>query len=247
MKITRIILFSLLYWTSLVFAVGEPLKVGIVTYNPPFVQQGANHRIYGFDIDMMNAICKRINRTCQFQVMRFGQLLDAVADKTVDIAVSDITITPERAQKVYFSLPYMLSKSMFLQKNNPETQPFSLNLFNGKKIGVSTGSIFEAQIIAMGIKNPIIKNYNTTDDLLEALSSGNVDFIVIDAPTARFWVANSDGVFKTVGEEYAYGNGLGIAINFDDKALLEEINNALLQYENSEEYKTNYNSYFSQF
>lgn len=247
MKRIGIVLLSIFFWTTSALAAGELLKVGIVNYNPPFVMHEGSNRVYGFDIDMINSVCKIIERTCQFQVMRFDQLLDAVNDKTIDIAVSDITITPERAQRVSFSLPYMLSKSMFLEKTQSIDQPFSLEALSNKKIGISTGSVFENQIIAMGIKNPTIKQYQRTNDLLEALSSGSVDYILIDAPTAHFWEANSGGDFKTFGKELEYGNGIGIALSPDNNELLEQINNALLQYQNSPDFKASYDRYFSHF
>jgi polar amino acid transport system substrate-binding protein len=46
-----------------------------------------------------------------------------------------------------------------------------------------------------------------------------------------------------VGPTFLYGNGFGIAISKENRALLKDINNALVQYENSDEYKINYNKY----
>lgn len=247
MKTLRVILFSFIAWTSILFAEGPPLMIGIERFLPPFIMQGASNEFYGFDIELMNRLCQLISRTCQFKIMRFDELLNAVSSGNIDVAISAITITAERAKIVTFSLPYMLSDSRFLQKKQPHDKKFTLDLFNNKKIGVKAGSIFEDQIMSMGIKNPLIKKYEGVDDLLSALSDDSVDYIFLDNPTALYWAANSSGAMVTIGEAYLYGNGLGIAINSNDTALLNAINNALLTYQNSEEYKANYNRYFSQF
>ena len=105
----RTTLVVLICFTTSLFAQGEPLNIGIETFDPPFVIQGANKKIYGFDVDMMNSLCHIINRTCQYHVMRFDELLNAVVTKKIDEAVSSITITPGRSKLVNFSLPYLLT------------------------------------------------------------------------------------------------------------------------------------------
>ena len=221
--------------------------VGIESFLPPFVMQGAKKEIYGFDIDMMNSLCDMIQRTCRYEVMRFDQLLDAVADRRIEAAVSAITITLDRAKKVSFSLPYMLSYSQFLQRSKPGNTPFSLETLNGKRIGIEAGSVFSDQIISMGVKNTEIKQYGKIDELLNALSEDQVDYILLDSPTATYWAANSSGAFMTIGESYSYGNGLGIAVNKNNTLLLDALNDAILKYQNSDAYKSNYNRYLSHF
>lgn len=241
-----ILLFSLL--VSPVHAIGPPLSVGIESYSPPFVIQGANHEIYGFDIDMMTALCKIMQRTCNFRVMRFEQLIDAVANKEIDTAVSSITITEARSKKVNFSMPYLLSYSRFLTNHNAEAHKiFSLDMLKDKKIGIGAGTVFADQINDMGIKSPIIKEYSSIAELLEALRNNDVDFILLDNPNALYWEANSSGAFMVVGDPYMYGNGIGIAVNRSERALLDSINQALLQYQSSPEYKKDYNRYLMQF
>ena len=240
----RSILIVYICFTTSIFAQGEPLNIGIETFDPPFVIQGANKEIYGFDIDMMNSLCQLINRTCRFHVMRFDELLNAVATQKMDVAVSSITITPGRSKLVNFSLPYLLSYSRFLEKKSNPDRPFSLALLNNKKIGLETGTVFQNQLTVMGVKNPIIKEYNNVDNQLNALKRGEVDIILLDNAAALYWASNSSDVFKLAGPPYMYGYGYGIAINPSEVNLLTDFNNALVQYQNSNNYKQNYNRYF---
>jgi polar amino acid transport system substrate-binding protein len=247
MNFFRSILITFCVIPSL-YAAGEPLNIGIESFNPPFVMQGAHHEIYGYDIDMMNSLCKLINRTCTYKIMKFEELIPAVTNKQIDLAVSAITITKERAQRVNFSLPYLLSYSRFLtNRANATNQPFSLALLKNKNIGVATGSVFANQIQQMGVINPVIKEYPGEEESLEGLRNGDVDFILFDSPTALYWEANSAGEFKVEGDSYLYGFGLGIAINGTEGDLLKNINTALLQYQNSPDYKQNFNTYLQQF
>ena len=248
MNFLRHVLLASICFTSTLFAANPvPLNIGIESFSPPFVMQGSQNEIYGFDIDMMNSLCKLMQRTCKYKVMRFDQLLAAVANKEIDVAISSITITPERSKVVNFTMPYLLSYSRFLTKKSTPTEAFSLALLNGKKIGIEAGTVFQQQINTMGVKDANIKEYPSVADQLTALNKGEVDIILLDNPTANYWASNSSDTFKLVGPAYIYGYGLGIAINASEGALLASLNQALVQYQNSTEYKQNYNQYLFEF
>lgn len=227
------------------FAANKPLNIGVTRFIPPFVMQGANNEKYGFDVDMMISLCKIMHRDCKFHTMQFNQLIPAILDKKVDLAVSFITITPKRSELVKFSIPYLLSYSRFLSKHSTKEikVPFSLKSLDNQKIGVVKGTIFAEQIHKMKITNPIIKNYQALEPLLEALSKKEVDFILVDNPTAIYWEANSSGKLSVVGAPYMYGYGVGIAVNPQDKNLLASINKALIDYNSSDDFKNNYDKY----
>src|SRR3989338_839378 len=104
-RLKSLILTISLLIAPMLYAAGEVLKVGVTSFAPPFVMQGANQKLFGFDIAMMDSLCKKMNRSCQYQVLPFDELLQAVADKQVDVAISAISITMGRAKLVDFSLP----------------------------------------------------------------------------------------------------------------------------------------------
>lgn len=224
------------------------LIIGVDGFTPPFVMQGGNGELYGYDISMINSLCAIIHRSCQFQVMKFIELLPAIMDNQIDLAVSSITITSERSKQIKFSLPYALSYSRFLTNSDtPVAKPFSLSSLNGKRIGVNKGTIYEDQASRIGVKAPIIQTYMGYHDALNALTNKEVDYILLDNPTALYWAANSAGGFKVIGEPYVYGFGIGIAISNKDVGLIPHLNNALLQYQNSEAYRQNYHRFLDFF
>lgn len=237
-------ILAVFFLISSVYAAEKTLIIGVDGFTPPFVMQGGRGELSGFDISMMESLCKIMQRTCQFKPMKFEELLPAVASNQIDMAMSSITITLDRAKTVNFSLPYLLGSSRFLTNRTKESeQPFSLSLLNGKKIGLESGTIFEEQIKQMGIVNAEIKLYPVIDDALKDLKDEEIDYIIFDNPTALYWEANSSGSFIAVGPPYVYGFGLGIAMNLANKNLLKEVNKAILKYQITGEYQTNYNRY----
>lgn len=229
--------------SSLVHGQNPPLRVAIEHFNPPFVKQTTNNRFYGFDIKLMENICRQLERQCQYNPMRFVDLIAAVENNVADVAISAITITVPRAQRVNFSLPYLMSRSRFMGKTEQNEQPFSLNLLRNKRIGIEEGHVFNEQILEMGVQDARIVYYRDIPSLIEALNNGRVDFLLLDNPSAVFWQHNSSGRLKALGSPLDYGFGFGIAINRENEDLLRQINEALLVYQNSREYRQNYQKY----
>ncbi|KTD18856.1 putative amino acid ABC transporter, periplasmic binding protein [Legionella lansingensis] len=222
------------------------LRVGIDSFTPPFVMEGANRQFFGFDISMMQYICQMIKRRCVFVSLPFEELIPAVEIGKVDVAVSALTITSERVARVNFSSPYLLSLSRFLGPSQLATKNFGLHSLNDQRIGIEKGTVFPAVINALGIKNPKIIEFEDAPHLIDALQAGKVDLVLLDAPSAMYWQMQSSGRFSVLGNAFAYGFGFGIAITPQEPELLQVINKALALYMNSKEFKREYGKYIGE-
>ena len=60
----------------------------------------------GFDIDLIRAIGKRINKDVELKNVAFDALIPALNTHDIDVAASGMTITKARSEKVLFSSPY---------------------------------------------------------------------------------------------------------------------------------------------
>jgi polar amino acid transport system substrate-binding protein len=244
-----IFLLSVLAFSPSLFSAQDtiPLRVGIDSFTPPFVMEGANRQYFGFDISMMEYICKHIQRRCIFIPLNFEQIFNAVEKGEVNTAVSALTITSARATRVNFSIPYLLSASRFLGSSEWAKQPFGLAVLHNRRIGVEKGTIFPAVIEALGVRNPKIIEYADAPTLIDALQTGKIDFVLIDDPSAIYWQSQSSGKLRVLGQGFTYGFGFGIAINPREIDLLREINQALVSYQNSKEFKRDYGKYIAHF
>ena len=223
----------------------QPLRVAVARFIPPFVMQGPNNTWDGFDIFIMNHVCKGLERTCQYLPLPLNELLSAVENNTVDMSISAITITPDRSQRVSFSLPYMLSYGRFLGHVQSSPVNFTNDQLNNKKIGVLKGSVFVKTIHNMGITNPQVVLFSDSENLINALNLGNIFVALVEDPTATYWQIHSSGHLKAMGDLVTptLGFGLGIATRHDDP-LLTSINVALLDFEDTDEFKQVFTMYF---
>ncbi|CAM3669955.1 transporter substrate-binding domain-containing protein [Legionella longbeachae] len=247
MKLIYFLLSVCVFIAQPLRAQSEPLRVAVDPVNPPFVMRGANNQLYGYDVSMMEYICKTIQRPCQFIPTRFDKMLHEVSIKKVDVATSSITITAERSKMVNFSFPYLLSKTRFVGPKKLANQSFGRELLNYRKIGITEGSIYPDFLLKMEVIKPIIISYTNSNNLIEALNRGEINFGLMDEPTALYWQSHSAQKFAVLGPSFSYGFGLGIAVNKDNLTLLQSINNALLKYQESDDFKRNYNAYMARF
>ncbi|KTD24234.1 MULTISPECIES: transporter substrate-binding domain-containing protein [Legionella] len=245
MKVLRFAAIFILLSIVPLCAQARTLKVGVSFYDPPFVTLGANNQFYGFDISLMQHICKTIKHQCQFIPMPFNTLLEAIKTNQVDLAVSSIIITPERAAKSQFSSPYLVSKTRFIALKLQQEGPFTIQSLMNKKVGVSD-EVFAEQLKSMGVNSQIVV-FKDDSSLIQGLNQRKIDFGLIDNPTAIYWQEHSSGMLGIKGKPMLYGLGLGIAISQANLDLLDEINMALLEYQSSDDFINDYHKYLSHF
>lgn len=231
---------------NIVIAQNPPLRVAAALFAPPFSMKAGRQQMFGFDIDMMQFICKELERECQFTSMPFANLIPALLNNKTDTAVGAIAITIDRSKQINFSIPYLPSHAQFLAANKHINEAYSASKLLQMKIGVEEGTVFKNELLQMGIKENNIVLYRLEDEMIDALGEDKIDLVLVDAPTAKYWDIKSGGHLKTYGGSLPYGYGLGIAINPNDPALVTAINRALQNYQNSPAFKKHYETYFGQ-
>ena len=89
---------------------GEPLKMAITGTQTPMNTVRGNEYV-GFDVELGLRFAKYLERPLELEVTTFQGLIPDLVTGRVDLAVSDLIITPERAEKIDFSDIYYDSYS----------------------------------------------------------------------------------------------------------------------------------------
>ena len=83
----------------------EDLSVGLFV-NPPFVMVEGG-RFTGMAVDLWEELAPKLGRSYDYvQFKTVGELIDAAADQSVDVAVTSISINEDRALRVDFTQPW---------------------------------------------------------------------------------------------------------------------------------------------
>lgn len=222
----------------------RPLLIGTTSQNPPFNSLADNRdHFYGFDIDIMSEICRRIHQTCTYTPMVFNKLFSALKAEKIDLAVAAIIITPTREEEFLFSLPYLSSNAQFMALNKSAIS--SVKELVNKRIGTRIGTPFKELAEDMYGDKIHINDVPDVPNLLDGLNNGTLDVVLMDAEAAQNWYANNSKIYKLIGSPIPVGNGYGIMANLYQHKLLSEINQALLGMESDGTYLKIYSQYFS--
>lgn len=101
----RPLLFLLLFSIQLFAA--EPLKVGMDMSYPPFEIRDEQGQPSGVGVDLARMIGEKLGRAVEFQNMPFDGLIPSLRTGRVNLLLSSMTATEERAVSVDFSDPYL--------------------------------------------------------------------------------------------------------------------------------------------
>jgi len=80
------------------------------------VRTGEDGSLSGFDVELAKEIAAALGVEPEFRRLgaSYDELVDAVGRGEADMALSDLSVTPERAMKVYFSRPYLRQRYALL-------------------------------------------------------------------------------------------------------------------------------------
>jgi ABC-type amino acid transport substrate-binding protein len=197
----------LLVSSSLAASVADVKKKGVLILGTdptfqPFEFKGSDGVVQGFDIDIAKAIAADLGVKLQIQAVGFGALMpQSVTSGRVDMAMSAITITAERAKVVSFSGPYYRSAQVFIVKaGNPSKFAWPADV-KGKIIGVQANTT--GQFVAndtLKTKGATIKVYDDFAAGLADVRAGRIVALVGDAPTVTDLKKRLPGQFDQAGQ-----------------------------------------------
>ncbi|MFN8467088.1 MAG: transporter substrate-binding domain-containing protein [Caldilineaceae bacterium] len=170
------------------------IVVGTSADYEPFEFYNSNFALDGFDIALMKELGKRMGVEVEFKDFAFDGLLNALELGQVDAAISAISVTPERQQKVDFSNLYYVGDDVALVTSTftgtvTGTITSAADLA-GLRVGVERGTTYEAwvqqNVVDAGLSNQEnLVAYGDTSQMIRDLRNGTVDVVLMGSLPAR--------------------------------------------------------------
>jgi polar amino acid transport system substrate-binding protein len=202
----------------------EKLTVGAYPTNPPWEAKNERGEFEGFEVDLVRAIGRKLGRDVEIQDLGFQALFAATSSGRIDMAISSITITPERPKNVAFTQGYYDSDMALAAAN--ETKLKGLADLKGTTLGALATSTGETWIKENMAKYGIagMKTYNTQQDLLLDTRNGRVDGAISDLAGMQFTFTKMPGM--KIVERIPTGDQYAILMK-KGSPLVETVNNAV--------------------
>ena len=219
----------------------------LVVYNKTnYFIDGAKQK--GISYDLLKSFEKKINEDMGSRHLKIhvifipvarDQLIPALLDGRGDIAAANITISPERMERVDFSEPLLKDVQEFLVTGPDTGQLASIDQLAGKTVHVRKSSSYYHSLLATN-KDLIAKGHAPVklipanehledEDLLEMVNAGLVPAIVIDSHKADFWLQIYDQLTVHRDVPLRSGAAIGWAFRKDSPEFAEVVNSFVKQ------------------
>lgn len=154
----------------------------------------------GWDYDVWNEICKRLNCTPVYVEAAWEGMIQAVADGQYDAAADGITINAERAKIVDFSIGYVAIEQRLLVRID-ETRIESIEDIvadENLKLGTQTGTTnYETALTFLPAER--IEAFEQFPFAVQALVAGDIDAVIIDETAGQGYLGANSEDLKLVG------------------------------------------------
>jgi polar amino acid transport system substrate-binding protein len=214
------------------------LLVGTDTPFPPF-EIGQPPEISGYDIEVMDAIAEKLGLEASYQDTGFDTIFRDVANGQFDTAAAASTITPERQQKVNFTDPYYEAQQALLVPEGSDIA--SVADLGGVIVGAQDGTTGETYANDE-TDAAEVRGFPEGPDAVAALTTGQVEAVIIDQPVALDAVEKQGGA--EIIEEIPTNELYGFAVAPDNTALLDAMNQALSEIKDDGTLAELYQKYF---
>ena len=153
------------------------LIIGTEPEFPPFESKNAQGDYVGFDMDMVREFAKDLGVNLRIEEMAFDSLPTALASRKIDLIVSGMTATPERAKSRAFSDPYFhTGLCLLVNAKSGITKPEDVN---GKRLAVKLGTTGDINATKL-FKDVEVTKFDSEGACAREVVTGRADAFLYD-------------------------------------------------------------------
>ena len=190
---------------------------------PPYEMTTDDGGFEGIDVEIADAIAKKLGLELVIDDMDFDAALLAVQQNKADIVMSGVTINEDRKLVMGFSQSYISSNQVIIVKEGSDV---TLDNLGDQTIGTQRGTTGYIYTSGDYGEDHVIA-YDNGATAVQALVNGQIDCVVIDADPAKAFVEANAGL--TILDTAYATEDYGIGMNKDNTALIEAVDKALTE------------------
>ena len=190
----------------------KELRIATEAGYPPFEYIAPSGELQGFNIDIGNEICKRLEAKCVWIDQSFDGLIPGLQARKFDLANSTMTATDARRKVIDFSVPMYVVASRLVAHKDKALEP-TVESLKGRRVAVQQGTTMESYARKEWAPHGVqVISYPSYTNAFTDLAAGRVDASFQEAPNAV------DGFLqKPEGADFALTGG-----TVKDSAILNE-------------------------
>jgi polar amino acid transport system substrate-binding protein len=182
----------------------DKLIVGMELSYPPFEMTDEKGTPTGVSVDLAQALGKYLDREVQIENIPFDGLIPALKTGKIDLIISSMTATPERAQSIDFSEPYLKTGLCLLVGKKSTIQSIADLDQPGKTVAVKQGTTGHTYAVDHIKQTKVLVLDKESACVLEVVQGKADAFIYDQMSTYKNWKRNEDStrpILKPFKEE----------------------------------------------
>jgi len=177
------------------------------SYAPSEFLAGDGKTVQGFDVDLFDAVAKKLGLKTDWQPAKFDSIITGVEGKKYDMGVSSFTVNADRMKQVnmvsYFNAGTQWAAAPGNPKNVDPQQPCGLTVAVQKATVQQEEDLPPKEKACKAQGKPIkVLVYEGQDQATAAVGSGKADAMLADSPVVAYAVKQSGGKIEAVGDIY---------------------------------------------
>ena len=178
--------------------------------------------IVGVDIDIAKEIAKELGKELVIKDVSFDFVINEVKSGKADFAAAGISITPERAKEVDFTMEYTTSNQVVVVKKDSSIKDF--DDIKNKKIAVQLGTVADLYV-EENYKKATVVSHKKYLSAVEDVKTGKADCIIMDELPAKAIVAENDNL--KILDGVLFQDKYGMIVKKGNDELKDQINKVL--------------------
>jgi polar amino acid transport system substrate-binding protein len=173
-------------------------RIGIAPHYPPLAYKFRGELV-GVEVDFATQLGKELDKQITFVETPWSELIPALLEGKIDIIMSGMSATEERAKLVSFAEPYMHIGQMALVRARDQAAFSNLERFfdTTSRVGSVSNTTGE-QVAKVIFSQAKLVPQPTVEDGVAALRQGVIDVFIHDAPTV--WrIGGNPGETQLIG------------------------------------------------
>ncbi len=194
---------------------------------PPMGFRDENNEIVGYDVDLAREVTKRMGVKLVLQPIDWNAKEQELNTGKIDCIWNGFTITPERAEVLTFTKPYLKNAQVLVVRKDSGYK--TLKSLSGKTVGLQAGSSAADALEAATDFRASLKGVVEFKDNMLALMDleiKGVDAVVMDLMVANDNINRSGKAYSILAEDLA-PEEYGVGFRKNDLALMNEVQKTL--------------------
>lgn len=197
------------------------VRIAIPQDSPPFGSMGTDGQPQGYDVEVAKLVAEALEVEPELVPVTSKNRVPFLQSNKVDMVISSLGATPERAKSIYFSIPYAPFYSGIYSTSGVSIA--SYEDLADKTVGVTNGSLEDLELTKRAPQSIEIKRFEDNSTTVSAMLAGQVEAIATGNTIANALI--KDNPTKNVERKFVMKNSpCYIGVRRGDLDLLQWVN-----------------------